>query len=237
MSQREAVTVLRWLFPIWALIGMFSLQYVPTTLIVFEDVAVTVSNISANELLFRAGIAGSLVTQLIHILAVIAMYKLFKSVDKPLASLLVILGLVGVPIAMFNEFNQFAVLILLSGVEYLNVFGVEQLQSLIMFFLSLYQEGMMIATIFWGLWLFPYGLLVKKSGYFPKILGILVVVAGIGYTLAAFVHFLFPEYGSVISFLDFLTMGEVVFMVWVLFKGAKLPSDEGGEVKGLEATK
>ena len=140
--------------------------------------------------------------------------------------MLVILGLVGVPIAMLNDLNQVAALLLVSGAEYLAVFEAAQLQSFAVFFLSLHKQGIIIASIFWGLWLLPYGILVKKSGYFPKILGTLVVLAGIGYTLASFVHILFPDYRSVISFLEFLTIGEVVFMVWVLFKGAKLPLQE-----------
>ena len=86
---------------------MFSLGYVPATLIVAGDVTTTANNILSNEMLFRLGIVGSLVTQLIHIWVVVYLYKLFKSVNQTQASFLVIFGLVGIPITMLSQLNQF----------------------------------------------------------------------------------------------------------------------------------
>jgi len=137
---------------------MFSILYVPSKLIVLGDAAITANNIIANEMLFRMGIIGSLITQLILIFAVLALYKLFKPVDKNQALLMVIFALVGVPIAMVNTLNRVAALLVLNGADYLKVFGADQLQSLMMFFLNLNAEGVFIASIFWGLWLFPYEL-------------------------------------------------------------------------------
>ncbi len=223
ISPRKAVTILRLLYPIWFVVGLFGVMYIPTTLIVAGDAATTFNNIVANELLFRMGIAGSLITQLIHIVVVLVLYKLFKSVNKNQASLLVILGLVGVPIAMLNTLNRVAALLLSSGAGYLTAFEPAQLQSLMMFFLNLNEQGVIIATIFWGLWLFPLGYLIYKSGYFPRILGVLMVLAGFGYFLGTFTHFLLPNYKALSSVFELMAWGELLFRVWVLLKGAKLP--------------
>jgi len=224
LSQHKAVTILRILYPIWAVVGLFSIIYVPITLIVVEDAAATASNILANESLFRMGIAGSLITQLIHIAVVLVLYKLFKTVNKDHALLLVVLGLVGVPISMLNTLNRVAALLLASGGDYLKVFSSEQLQALMMFFLNMNEQGIFIATIFWGLWLLPLGYLIYNSGYFPKILGVLMILAGIGYTLEPFVRFLLPNFTAIIlPVLYLLVMGEIIFMGWVVLKGAKIP--------------
>ena len=92
-----------------------------------------------------------------------------------------------------------------------------------MFFLTLNDQGILIASIFWGLWLFPLGYLIYKSGYFPRILGALVVLGGFGYLLGSFTHFLFPHYEALFPVFDLMTVGEVVFMVWLVLKGAKIP--------------
>ncbi len=223
MKKSDAVTILRILYPIWFVVGLFGVMYVPTTLIVAGNAAETASNIMANESLFRMGIAGSLITQLIHIVVVLVLYKLFKSVNKNQTSLLVILGLVGVPISMLNTLNRVAALLLSSGAEYLKAFEPAQLQSLMMFFLNLNEQGIIIASIFWGLWLFPLGYLIYKSGFFPKILGVLMALAGFGYFLGTFTHFVLPNSKALSSILELMTWGELLFMVWIVLKGAKLP--------------
>lgn len=227
LSQRKAVTILRFLYPIWFGVGLFGVMYVPTTLIVPGDAATTAGNIIAHEMLFRMGIVGSLLTQLIHIVAVLLLYKLFESVNKNHALLMVVFGLVGVPIAMLNTLNRFAALVLLNGAEYLKVLGTDQLHIQMMFFLDLNKQGQSIATIFWGLWLLPLGYLIYKSGYFPRILGVLVMAGCFGYVLDAFTHFILPNYanyeGILMPAVILLTIGEVIFMGWILFKGAKIP--------------
>ena len=224
LTQKKAITILRILYPIWFVVGLFSIMYVPATLIVAGDATTTASNIMANESLFRMSIVGSLITQLIHIVVVLVLYKLFKTVNKDHALLLVVLGLVGVPISMLNTLNRVAALLLASGGDYLKVFSSEQLQALMMFFLNMNEQGIFIATIFWGLWLLPLGYLIYNSGYFPKILGVLMILAGIGYTLEPFVRFLLPNFTAIIlPVLYLLVMGEIIFMGWVVLKGAKIP--------------
>ena len=219
LSKHKAVTLLRLLYPIWAIVGLFSIMYVPATLIVSGDAAATAANIMADESLFRMGIAGSLITQLIQIVVVLVLYQLFRSVDKNHASLMVIFALVGIPIAMLNTLNRIAALQLLNSADQM------------MLFLNLNAQGVIIASIFWGLWLFPLGYLIYKSGYFPKIVGVLMFIAGFGYLLGSFMHLLLPTYGTIIQVLEFMTFGEVLFMVWILLKGAKLPSNDADKEK------
>ena len=224
LSPRKAVTVLRILFPIWMVVGLFAIMYVPTTLIVPGDAAATANNLMANELLFNLGIIGSLITQLIHIVFVLVLYELFKSVSKNQAALIVVLGLVGVPIAMLNTLNQVAALLVLSGADYLAVFTADQSQSLMMFFLNLNEQGILIASIFWGLWLFPIGTLIHKSRYFPRVFGYLMIIAGFGYLLGSLARLLLPNAETIFfQVMDVLTYGEVIAWLWVAARGAKLP--------------
>jgi hypothetical protein len=224
LSQRKAVTYLRILYPLWVVVGLFGIMYVPTTLIVPGDAAETAHNLVANELLFNLGIISSLVTQLMHIVFVLVFYELFKSVSKNQAALIVILGLVGVPISMLNDLNRVAALLVLSGADYWAVFTADQLQSLMMFFLALNEQGILIASIFWGLWLFPIGTLIYRSRYFPRIFGHLLILAGFGYLLGSLAHLLLPNDEAIyFQVLDILTFGELIFALWVVVRGAKLP--------------
>ncbi len=231
LSQRKAVTVLRFLYPIWLIVGPFSLLYVPSTLIVPGNATATANNIMASELLFRMGIAGSLITQLIQILVVLVLYKLLKPVNKNHASLMVVFALVGVPISMLNTLNRVAALVILKSADLIKALGPDQLYAQMMFFLDLNEQGMLIISgIFWGLWLLPLGFLVYKSGYFPRIIGILVMLGGFGYLLDSSTHLLLSDYADYKAILSpaviLLTTGEVLFIFWLLFKGAKLPEME-----------
>ena len=227
LSKRQAVTLLRLLYPIWTAVGMFSLMYVPGALIVAGNASATAGNILANEQLFRWGIVASLCSQLIHIAVVYILYKLFETVNKNNALLLVILGLVGVPIAMLNTLNQVAALLVLRGADFLQGFTTAQLPALAMLFLDLNAEGVMIASIFWGLWLIPLGFLAYRSGYFPKTIGVLLLIAGVGYMSDAFIHFISPGIqAATLPITTVMTMGEVLFILWLVIRGAELPKDE-----------
>lgn len=189
-------------------------------IVVPGDAAATAGNILAHDGLFRLGIMSNLSVQVLHIFLVVFLYRLLKSVDKSQAILLMVLGLAGVPIAMLNELNQFAPLLLLSGPDYLTVFKADQLNAMANVFLNLHQQGIMIAQIFWGLWLFPLGTLVFKSGYIPKILGILLIIGGIGYITDVITVFAFPNLGVTISMFTF--WGEVILPLWLLIKGVNV---------------
>lgn len=137
-----------------------------------------------------------------------------------MAALMVIFLLLGVPIAMLNELNQFAVLLLSSGADYLRGFTANQLHALVLLFLHLHDYGIDIAGIFWGLWLFPMGYLVFKSGFLPRILGILLMIGCVGYLIQSFAAFLFPNFEVNIALFTF--WGEVLFPLWLVIKGVNV---------------
>jgi len=206
------------LYLIANLFAPFTLLYLPSRFIVRGDAAVTASNIMASESLFRFGIVLNLFTFIGQIFLVLALYQLLNVVNKNMASLMVIFSLLAVPIAMLNELTQFVALLLLSGADYLKVFTAEQLQALAYIFLRLHSQGLNIAQIFWGLWLFPMGYLIFKSGFLPRILGILLMIACFGYIIQSFAAFL----GYNLSIIFFTGWGELFLLLWLLIKGVNV---------------
>jgi hypothetical protein len=191
-------------------------------LIVFGDAATTARNIMASEWQFRIGIVGDLVSAVFFLLAAWALYALLKSVNKDLALLFLLLNLGGVAVYSINLLNQFAAVLLLSGTDYLKVFQVDQLQALAMFFLNLHKNGYWIAQIFFGAWLFPLGYLVYKSGFLPKILGIVMMIHFVGWTLTSLQFFLFPGF-TAITYVTYPLgfISEFGLTLWLLIMGAK----------------
>jgi hypothetical protein len=195
-------------------LGIFSL-WVASSLMVAGDATATADNLMASKLLFRLGIVSDILAALVMMAVAASLYKLLKVVDKNLARWMVILLLIGVPIAMLNKLNQFIALHLLGGADYLAVFTPEQLQALALVFLNLSSRGSNIAFIFWGLWLWPLGCLVYQSRFFPKLLGILLMLACAGYMVNSFAIFL----GYAVNAGALSAIGELAFIGWLLVKG------------------
>tara|TARA_R110002126_G_scaffold290897_3_gene449397 strand:+ start:9985 stop:10653 length:669 start_codon:yes stop_codon:yes gene_type:complete len=192
-------------------LGILGIIYVPSSIIVSEDIAATISNINENETLFRWSIISALLVQFINIILAVLLYKIFKPIHATMAALMVIFSLLAVPIAFLNEINNLVVLHLLgeSNIS----------QDLISVFLNLHQQGIIIAQVFWGLWLFPLGYLVYRSGYLPKFIGTLLIIGSVGYVVDSFTLILFPQFQ--ITFSEFTFLGEVIFPLWLLIKGIK----------------
>ena len=199
-------------------LGIFGGLFVSSRLIVSGDAATTASNIIASESLFRLGIVSDLLAPIDMLLVGLVLYKLLKPVNKNIALLMVLFVLAGTSIAMLNKLNQFAALQLLTDADYLTGFTTEQLQALAFLFLRLHSRGSSIAFIFWGLWLFPLGYLVFQSGFLPKILGVLLMIACIGYLIDSFATFL----GYDVSIGLFAAWGEILFILWLLIKGVNV---------------
>lgn len=193
--------------------GFFGIIYVPTSLVVSGDPSATVENILASELLFRSGIVSHLIAQVIFIFLVLTLYRLLESVDKRRAVLMVVLALVGIPMAMLIEVNHLAVLELLDNAD---AFPRAQLYAQAMWLMETRGQGVLVTQVFWGLWLVPLGLLVFKSGFLPKFLGVLLIIAGAGYVFDSATQLLFPGF-PVVSFFTFV--GELLFTLWLLVKG------------------
>jgi len=206
-----------------AITGVFGLMYVPSTLYVTGDANATAENIRGNEMLFRLGIVSNLACQILFIFLVLQLYKLFKSVNQSQARLMVGLVLASVPVAFLNMANQSVALILLSRAEFLSVFESVEINAMVMLFLKLHNEGIAIAELFWGLWLFPFGYLVYHSGFIPRIFGILLIANCIAYVISSLTHLLFPQFQDIVANILIVpqSVGEFAIMFWLLIKGVR----------------
>ena len=201
-------------------LGMSTELFIRPGMLVPGDAAATVKNIAASETLFRLSLVSDLIRQVLLIALPLVLYQLLKPVNKTFAALMVIFALVGVSISMLNELNHFAVLLLSSGAGYLTAFKADQLNALVMFFLELRKYGTYIPQIL-SFWVLLLGYLVFKSGFLPRILGILLMFGGLCYTAAAVLFFLFPNFDTVILGL-FAFIGEALFYLWLLIKGVNV---------------
>src|SRR5580765_1918605 len=182
------------LYVLTSIVGFFAMGYVPNKLIVHGNAAATATNITASETLFRLGIAGEIIGQAAFIFVALALYDLLKGVSRRQASLMVILIVASIPIAFVNELNAIAALVLVRGADFLSVFEKPQRDALAMLFLNLHDHGFGISEIFWGLWLFPLGMLVYKSGFLPRFLGVWLVLAGVAWVSLSLTGLLLPQY-------------------------------------------
>jgi len=200
------------------------LMYIPNTLFVRGDASATASNILAHQTLFRLGILGDLLTGVIAIFVTLALYRLFKEVDQNLARLMVILGsLMVTPIYFVNTVNDAAALLLVRGGDFLSVFQKPQLDAMAMLFLRLHHAGVVANELFWGLWLLPFGVLVFRSRFLPRILGVWLILNGIAYVIICFIAVLAPQYEDAAFNRAFPVMfGELAIMLWLVIMGAKV---------------
>jgi len=221
-STKHQARVAGMLYLLACLPAPFSLIYVPDTLIVPGNPTATASKILASETMFRLAMAGEVTAAIAFIFATLALYRLFQGVNKRNASLMVTLFAISVPISCVNVLNEIAALILLRGADFLSVFTRPQLDALAFVFLRLHGYGFLVAGIFWGLWLLPFGLLVYRSGFLPRTLGVLVMINCFAYVIPSFTAMLLPQYRSVATriALPFL-FGEAAIVLYLLIKGAR----------------
>ncbi len=201
----------------------FTLIYIPSKLFVPGNAAATAANIAAHETLFRLGIAIDLFGGVLWIFIILALYRLLKGVDPNLAMVMGLLG--GVMVTLINFFvtlNNLAALIVVRGGEFLSVFDKPQRDALAMLFLRMHGQGILAAEIFWGLWLFPLAILVYRSRFLPRFLGVWLVINGFAYLAMSFTGLLFPRYAKWVGNITFPALfGELALILWLVIKGAK----------------
>jgi hypothetical protein len=207
------------LYLIGSVTGVFGILYGPS-LLVPGDAAATARNILASESLFRLSIVSALLDQIIFIFVGLALYQVLKVVNQHMAVLMVIFLLLSIPIAILDELNNAAVLFLLSGADSLTVFTADQLHALVLVLLDLHALGLNIAFLVGAPWFFPMGYLVFKSGFLPRILGVLLIVNGLAYLLDSFAAWLFPDLN--VNLVMFTGWVEVVFALWLVIKGVNV---------------
>jgi hypothetical protein len=208
-----------------ALTGAFGLIYIRSNVLVPGDAAATAAHIVASEFLFRAAIVGNLLSQVFLFFFGLTLFHLFKEVDRKLAMVFLGSVMLTVGIAVVNNLNSFGALVVLSQTDYLKVFSPEQLHAVAMFFLRMGNSfGQGLLEIFWTPYFFAFGLLVIKSRFLPKILGILLLIMSIGYAANILTKFLVPQFYP--AFFTELAMslgalGGIPTMLWLLIMGAK----------------
>jgi hypothetical protein len=219
-STKKQARVAGLLYLLMSIPGAFCLMYIPSHFFVHGDAAATANKIASAEILFRLGILSEAIGFTGFLFVARALYRLFAGVNKAQASLMVTLIVVSIPISLFNAVNEFAALTLVRGTSFLSAIDKPQRDALAMLFLSLHSRGIDVAQIFWGLWLIPFGLLVFKSGFLPRILGVLLIVACFGYLANSMDGFGLLS-GVVPRVVGQLTICELPIIFWLLIVGAK----------------
>ncbi len=209
-------------YMLMAITGPFVLIYVPGKLFVTGDAAATAANIFANQSLFRTYIAVGLISELFFIATVFALYRLLKDIGHQLAVLMVVLVLIEAPLGFVGAMNQIATLSFVQGSDLLAVFDKPQRDALAIFLITVDRQGIPVSELFWGLWLLPLALLVYRSGFLPRFLGIWLFINGIAYVIISLIAILLPEYQKIVSSVTFpILFGELAFALWLLIIGAK----------------
>jgi hypothetical protein len=219
-SINKTARIAGFLYLLFIPLAFFGFPYGPSHLFVPGDAATTANNIMAAASQFRLSMVINLFGAIFNVFVVLALYRLLKAVNKNMAALMVVFILLGTPIGMLNELNHVAVLLLLSGADYLTPFTASQLQALVLFFHDLHQYGLNIDKVFWGLWLLPMGYLVFKSGFLPRILGLLLIIGGVGWLTEFLTALLLPNGG--VKIVMFTSWGEVLFPLSLLVKGVNV---------------
>ncbi|HEY4146083.1 DUF4386 domain-containing protein [Pinirhizobacter sp.] len=201
--------------------GIFSLLYVPSHVMVRGDAAATFNHIVASESLFRLGIVAGVVAHVAFLVLPLVLYKLLCPVNRPMAVLMVALAVVAVPIDIIAIVNQLDVLTLIKEASHQHAFTADQTYARAQSSLASYSNGLIIAQIFWGLWLLPFGYLVFKSGFLPKFLGIFLMLGCIGYLIIFIADILFPQYDVPGFVMLPASIGEIGIALWMAIVGAR----------------
>ncbi|MBA3804744.1 MAG: DUF4386 domain-containing protein [Acidobacteria bacterium] len=206
--------------------GGFGLIYVRSNVIVSGDAAATAGNIVASEFLFRAAIVSNLFSQVFLFFFGLTMYHLFKKVNKALATVFLTSIMMTVAIAVVNTFNSFGALVVLSQADYLKAFTAEQINAMAMIFLRLSNSfGQGLLEIFWVPYYFSFGLLIIRSRFLPKIFGIMLMIASVGFAVNILDKFLIPQFYPAAFTRLAMTLSALSVlpsMFWLLIKGAKV---------------
>ena len=221
-SLKKTARLAGLLYLLLVITGVYSIIYIPSQVIVPGDAVTTAKNMISNEFLFRTGFLNDIISNTIFLFLVLVLYRLFKQVNENQAKLMFALVIVQIPCVFIMEAFNITSLMILKG-EVLKTFELSQRQDLAMLFLKINDYGTLPLEMFWGLWLLPFGLLVYKSEFIPRIFGILLVIAGIAYMIDSTIALLFPSYSSFVKYptLLLVAIGEISITLWLLIKGVK----------------
>jgi hypothetical protein len=209
------------LYLINIVLGIFSIGYVPSIIVVSGDIQATAQNILVHEIFYRVGFVAHIIILLTNIPLAVIFYNLFKVVNRKASLLVVFFTLVGTAIEAVNLLNQFAPLIFLRSTHYQGVFSAEQLQSFAYMSFQFQAIGINLALIFFGFYCISIGYLIFKSTFLPRIVGILMSIGGLSYLLNSFANFLAPEFAAgLVPYIQIPSgLAELTLCLWFLIKG------------------
>lgn len=222
-SLKKTARLAGLLYLIWIMTGIYGMFYIPSQINMRGDAVATAKNILSNEFLFRTSIVNDIISNTIWVFLVLVLYRLFKHVNERQAKLLVALVIVQIPVAFFMGAFNITSLMIFKG-EILKTFELSQRQDLAMLFLKISDYGVLILETFWGLWLFPLAILIYRSRFLPRFLGVWLIITGIFYLVLSFTSLLIPQYKDTVLNSVFALpaeIGEVAFMLWLLIRGVK----------------
>ncbi len=210
------------LYLILVIAGLFNLMYVPSKLIVKDDAAATAGNILTNQSLFRIDLAVGLVTTVVFLFVAILLYRMLKDVNPQYAALMVILVAISVAQSFVSYLLWMGTLEFVRSADYLSVFSQPQREALALFCLKLDSQGTYLSEMFWGLWLLPLGILVYRSGFLPRFVGVWLFINGVSYIVMCLIGLLAPDSYFVVAKISIPAMlGELVLTLWLLMMGVK----------------
>jgi hypothetical protein len=220
-SRKNTARLAGLLYLIWIITGLYIMFYIPSQINIRDDAVTAAQNILSNEFLFRTGIINDLISSTVWVFLVLILYRLFKQVNERQAKLLVALVIVQIPTVFIMEAFNITSLMIFKG-EILKTFELNQRQDLAMLFLKINDYGVLTLETFWGLWLFPLAILVYRSRFLPRFLGVWLFIDGFALLILSFTSLLLPQYKDMVYKIAFPAMlGEVAFMLWLLIRGAK----------------
>lgn len=225
MSERKKWTHLAgFCYLIVVISGIICLGYIPNQLIDWQSPEITYQNISKNLGLFRIGVFASIICYLAYTVLPLILYKILSPIHKNLSIMMVVLVIVSIPITFYNLANKLDIINLFTKPQITKLFDESQKIERTFLLLRTYENGLTMASLFWGLWLFPFGLLVVKSGFLPKLLGVLLVMGCFGYCINIFGNLLVPNYNSlgISNYVSIpASVGEIGTCLWLLIMGDK----------------
>ena len=219
-SPRLQARIAGTFYLITIIMGVFAEVFVRGALVVRDDAAATATNILAHEPLYRFGLAADLIMLVSYIAVTLLFYGLFKPVGRSLSLLAAFFSLVGIAVLAVNCLNHVAPLFFLGGAHYLTAFEPTQLQALALVSLKLHARGYSIAGVFFGTYCVIIGHLAFKSGFLPRILGVLMAIGGFSYLASSFTLFLLPTVAARLP--DFTLLGgiaELSLTLWLMVMG------------------
>lgn len=211
-----------WLYLLFALTAVYGFLFVQPKILVSGNAVATANNMLANEALYRSCVAMGLVTDVLFVVVVLSLYQLLHEVNRQQARLMAGLVFLGVPVSFVSSALKFSALLLVKD-GLLPSFPLQQTQELAVTLIKISGYCSQLTTVLWGLWLLPLGLLVYRSGFIPRLLGVLLLLNGVGYVVGCFTYLLFPSAMATVSRIIFPTyfVGEIPLILWLIIVGAK----------------